>query len=93
MFAGAIWDRAETRLHLIRDRLGEKPLYYGWQGDTLLFGSELKSLRAHPSFRAEIDRDALTLFLRFAYIPSPWTIYTGNPATPIKKRVLRTDAA
>lgn len=97
MFAGAIWDRAETRLHLIRDRLGEKPLYYGWQGDTLLFGSELKSLRAHPSFRAEIDRDALTLFLRFAYIPSPWTIYTGvrklEPATILTISPDRTESS
>lgn len=87
MFACAIWDRHETRLHLVRDRLGEKPLYYGWQGDTLLFGSELKALRLHPAFHAEVDRDALTLFLRFAYIPSPWTIYRGmrklEPATMV----------
>jgi len=75
MFAFALWDRTERVLHLVRDRAGEKPLYYGWMGDTFLFGSELKALRAHPVFRAEIDRDALTLFLRYGYVPGPHTIY------------------
>ncbi|MBZ0068807.1 MAG: asparagine synthase (glutamine-hydrolyzing), partial [Thiobacillus sp.] len=66
----------ETRtLSLARDRLGEKPLYYGWQDGIFLFGSELKALKAHPSFRAEIDRDALTLFLRHNTIPAPYSIY------------------
>ena len=77
MFAFALWDRQERRLYLVRDRLGEKPLYYGWMGGTFLFGSELKALRAHPAFRAEINRDALALFLKHNCIPSPYTIYSG----------------
>lgn len=77
MFAFALWDREERVLHLGRDRLGEKPLYYGWLGQTLVFGSELKALAAHPKFQPEIDRDALTSFLRLKYIPAPYSIYKG----------------
>jgi len=77
MFALALWDRAERRLHLIRDRLGEKPLYYGWLGRTLVFGSELKALRAHPAWRGELDRDAVALYLRYNYVPAPHSIYAG----------------
>jgi asparagine synthase (glutamine-hydrolysing) len=75
MFAFALWDGRERTLHLVRDRLGEKPLYYGRAGGRLLFGSELKALRAHPGFAPEIDRDALAAYLRLSYIPSPHTIY------------------
>ena len=78
MFAFAVWDRQQRTLILARDRMGEKPLYYGWFGDTLLFGSELKALKAHPAFKGNVDRDALTLFLRHDCVPAPYTIYQGT---------------
>ena len=77
MFALAVWDREERRLHLARDRFGEKPLYYGWMGSVLLFGSELKALRAHPAFTAELDRDALALYFRHNCVPTPYCAYRG----------------
>ena len=77
MFAFALWDRRDHALYLVRDRLGEKPLYYGWAGDMFLFGSELKALRAHPAWNGEIDKDALALYFRHNYIPSPYSIYKG----------------
>ena len=77
MFAYAVWDRRERELCLVRDRLGIKPLYYGRSGDSLLFGSELRSLRAYPGFAGEIDRDAVALFMQHSYIPAPYTIYRG----------------
>lgn len=82
MFAIALWDRAQRTLHLARDRGGEKPLYYGWMGPTLLFGSELKALRAHPSFRAQIDRNALIQYFRRGYVPDPGSIYVGIAKLP-----------
>ena len=82
MFAIALWDRAERMLYLARDRIGEKPLYYGWQGDAFLFGSELKALRAHPAFDASIDRGALALLLRLNYVPAPYSIYQGIHKLP-----------
>lgn len=77
MFAFGLWDRREQVLHLVRDRIGEKPLYYGWVGDAFLFGSELKALRAHPDWQGEIDRGALALFMRLSYVPTPYSIYKG----------------
>lgn len=77
MFAFALWDRQEQVLSLARDRLGEKPLYFGWQGEVFLFGSELKALRAHPAFKAEIDRASLSELLKLGYIPGPSTIFQG----------------
>jgi asparagine synthase (glutamine-hydrolysing) len=81
MFAFALWDTQLFTLSLARDRLGEKPLYYGWQGSgrtaTFLFGSQVKALRAHPIFRSKIDRGALSLLLRHGSIPAPFSIYEG----------------
>lgn len=86
MFALAIWDRERNVLVLCRDRLGEKPLYYGWQGQgedaVFLFGSELKALRGHPAFEGRIDRGALALQLRHNYIPAPYSIYEGIAKLP-----------
>ena len=82
MFAFVLWDRRDKALYLARDRIGEKPLYYGWQGRDLLFGSELKSLRVHPSFVGTIDESTIPLFLRYGYVPSPWSIYSGVEKVP-----------
>ncbi len=77
MFALAIWDKTASRLYLARDRMGEKPLYYGWTGGVFLFGSELKALRAHPRWQGTVDRNALALMLRHGYVPAPYSIYEG----------------
>lgn len=77
MFAFALWDRKKRRLFLARDRMGEKPLYYGRNRNTFFFASELKSLSAHTDWQGNVDRNALTLFIRHNYIPAPWTIYQG----------------
>jgi asparagine synthase (glutamine-hydrolysing) len=83
MFAFALWDCKRHQLHLVRDRLGEKPLYYGWVGKTLLFGSELKALRAYPGFAASINHDSLLLYLRYGCIPTPYSIYTNFHKVPL----------
>lgn len=77
MFALALWDRKAKRLSLARDRIGEKPLYWGWAGSSLIFGSELKALRQHPDCPTDICRDALAQYLRFAYVPAPRSIHPG----------------
>lgn len=82
MFAFALWDSQERRLHLVRDRLGIKPLYYLQRGPRFLFGSELKALRAASGWTPEIDRDAVIGFLRHAYVPAPLTIYQNVAKLP-----------
>lgn len=75
IFAFALWDRAERTLHLVRDHLGVKPLYYGWNNQCLLFASEVRSLRCHPRFHGELNRGAIAAYLRYCYIPAPHSIY------------------
>ncbi len=82
MFALAAWDAAERTLLLARDRLGEKPLYYGWAGSSLAIASELKALRACPDFEPRVNREALALYARYGYVPSPWSIYEGVRKLP-----------
>src|SRR4029078_8322370 len=77
MFAFAVFDRKERRLSLVRDRLGIKPLYWGGQNGRIVFASELKAFEALPEWRPEIHHDALASYLRFAYVPSPHSIYRG----------------
>lgn len=100
MFAMAVWDARERSLSLVRDRLGIKPLYYARRGGRLLFGSELRALRAHPAFDGTLDADSVAAFLRYLYVPAPWTIHAHarkllpgtiltirNPAAPLPEPV------
>lgn len=75
MFAMALWDRAEGTLSLMRDRMGEKPLYAGFVGNNFVFASELKALARLPGLDRQPDRRAVSLLLRHNYIPAPFTIY------------------
>jgi asparagine synthase (glutamine-hydrolysing) len=75
MFAFALWDGLERTLHLGRDRIGEKPLYYGWLGSSFVFGSELKAMRMHSEFSDELDGDALARYLRYGYVGGSDSIY------------------
>src|SRR3989441_4597417 len=75
MFSFAFWDTKEHTLTLVRDRLGVKPLYYGWSQNTFLFGSELKAFHSFPDFTGTLDRSSLALFLRLGYVPAPYSIY------------------
>jgi asparagine synthase (glutamine-hydrolysing) len=86
MFAFAVWDRKSRVLKLGRDRLGEKPMYYGWQGtgcqSVFLFGSELKALRAHPAFNSQIDINALGSYMRQLAVAGTASIYQGIKKVP-----------
>jgi asparagine synthase (glutamine-hydrolysing) len=82
MFAFALWDRHELNLYLVRDRFGEKPLYYGRVKTGFIFGSELKAITAHPDWLGSIDRDALALFMRYGYVPAPHSVYKGIKKLP-----------
>ena len=79
MFTFAIWDNNKEELILGRDRMGEKPIYYGWQSKNnnscFLFGSELKALKNHPSFLPKVNRQALSLYMQYSYVPTPYSIY------------------
>tara|TARA_B110000902_G_scaffold259270_1_gene330315 strand:- start:242 stop:2194 length:1953 start_codon:yes stop_codon:yes gene_type:complete len=77
MFSFALWDRQNKELTIARDRMGEKPLYYGTVKGVFLFGSELKALKKHPSWTGSIDRDALSTYMRFSFVPTPYCIYKG----------------
>ena len=77
MFGLALLDRRDRKLYLARDRMGEKPVYYGWQKNSFLFGSELKALKVHPNFQNRINRNSLSLLMRHNTIPSPHSIYEG----------------
>ena len=77
MFAFALWDKKHKKLTLVRDRLGEKPLYFGFKGKTMLFGSELKAIDAFPGSSLNINKDSLEIYLRYGYIPAPNSIYEG----------------
>ena len=96
MFAIAIWDKEREELSLLRDRVGIKPLYYGLTSSGLVFGSELHALVAHPDFERTVDRDALTLYLRYNSIPAPHTIYRDTykvvPGTILRFRSPRREA-
>ena len=75
MFAFAFWDKGTQQLFLARDRLGIKPLYWGFNQGILFFGSQLKSFKGHPGFKPEIDKEALTAYFRFNYVPTPLSIF------------------
>jgi asparagine synthase (glutamine-hydrolysing) len=92
MYAFIIWDRQEKIIHVMRDRLGKKPLYIGWAGHDLVMGSELKALRAHPDFAATINQDALRIYMKYGFVHAPYSIYKNVWTLPPGARMtLRTD--
>lgn len=91
MFAFALWDNDARELVLARDRMGEKPLYFGTSRGTFLFASEIKAFDAHPDWAADIDRDAVASFLRFGYVPGPRSIFTGAHKLPAAHYVVVSD--
>ena len=82
MFAFGLWDKRDSTLSLARDRFGEKPLYYGWHQGHFLFASELKAIAAHPQWAGVIDKEALSLYLRYGYVPTPHSIWEGIKKLP-----------
>ncbi len=82
MFALALWDARERELLLARDRLGEKPLTYGWLAGDFAFASQTRALRRHPGWRGDLDRSALALYLRYGYLPDPCSIHAGLLVLP-----------
>ncbi|MDQ3002708.1 MAG: asparagine synthase (glutamine-hydrolyzing), partial [Fibrobacterota bacterium] len=82
MFSFAVWDRDARSLNLCRDRIGEKPLYYGWAGKVFLFGSELKAFHAYRNWVPEVDRDSLALYFKRSCIPAPYSIFSGIRKLP-----------
>ena len=82
MFAFSLWDRKERVLYLARDRVGEKPLYYGWLGKSFVFASELKALMGHPEFDQKISRASVTAFFQRGYVPAPRSIFSGVSKLP-----------
>ncbi|HEX5412407.1 MAG TPA: asparagine synthase (glutamine-hydrolyzing) [Terriglobia bacterium] len=97
MFAYALWDRQQRVLHLARDRVGIKPLYYGWSGETFLFGSELRAIEQCPGFERTVNHEAVELYLDFGYVPTPLSIYKGiqklQPGTALQVRREESTAA
>ncbi len=87
MFAIALWDKKDRALHLIRDRLGKKPLYLGWSGKSFVFASELKSFHAHPDFQPEIDKQAFGIYMRCGYVTAPHCIYKNVWILPAGHRL------
>ncbi|MCS5598113.1 MAG: asparagine synthase (glutamine-hydrolyzing) [Alphaproteobacteria bacterium] len=95
MFAIALWDVQAKELHLIRDRFGKKPLYVGWAGGDFIFASELKAFSAHPEFSKtkSINKNALAQFMRFSYVPAPYSIFDNVWTLPAGHRLtLKYDA-
>ncbi|WP_353214318.1 asparagine synthase (glutamine-hydrolyzing) [Salinisphaera hydrothermalis] len=82
MFALAVWDREKRQLQLVRDRLGQKPLFFGWIGQSFAFASELKALRVVPGFSGALDQQAIGRYLQLGYVPSPDCIYDGIHKLP-----------
>ena len=82
MFSFALWDNENKSITLVRDRFGEKPLYYGWNNNSFVFGSEIKAIKLHPEFDNEIDRNSIALQMRHCYIPTPYSIFKNLRKVP-----------
>ena len=78
MFSFALWDSEKELLHIVRDRMGIKPLYWSYQNGNFIFGSELKALMSFEKWNAEIDKNSLALFMKYKYVPCPATIFKNT---------------